>query len=149
MGFLQPTRDQKPTEHTASAANAVVPSSSTSRSAADPSTPTSTCTSSAGGGDLTEETKIIGPNIPVAGVVAGNGEKDGALSSSTDAGAAITTKEEDTGVDSDSSGNVVKSEDEKAGAEDEDESKFPKGFALAILTFGLCMATFVVSIRRP
>src|SRR5271170_5636239 len=29
---------------------------------------------------------------------------------------------------------------------EEDESKYPKAFALAILTFGLCMATFVVAL---
>ena len=35
---------------------------------------------------------------------------------------------------------------EGADDEAEDETKYPGGFALAILTFGLCMATFVVAL---
>lgn len=41
-----------------------------------------------------------------------------------------------------------KAAEEQNGAETEaeDESKYPGGFALGILTFGLCMATFVVAL---
>lgn len=46
------------------------------------------------------------------------------------------------------SANTEKAAEEQNGAETEadDESKYPGGFALGILTFGLCMATFVVAL---
>lgn len=48
----------------------------------------------------------------------------------------------------DRSAKTEKAAEEQNGAETEadDESKYPGGFALGILTFGLCMATFVVAL---
>ena len=40
----------------------------------------------------------------------------------------------------------LQGEEEEKEEEEEDESKYPGGWALAILTFGLCMATFVVAL---
>lgn len=89
--------------------------------------------------------KVIGPSAPVAGVVDGDGEGTGASSSGTSRGTESTKVEQETLVESDGRGTRSEKVEEDVEKEVEDESKYPKGFPLAILTFGLCMATFVVS----
>jgi len=142
MGILHRATDRQRTEHTATAPTTDDPSSSAIRSGTD---------TTAGEGELTGETKIIGPNAPVAGIATGNGERNSTSPSVRDAGATSRNTEKDTVIDLD--GHVASLEksaetDEKnvdGEEEAEDESRYPKGVPLAILTFGLCMATFVVS----
>lgn len=116
--------------------------------------------SRADGGDTTSnsreaqsavEPKIIGPNVPVAGVVDGVAERTDASTSGTSRGTESTGVEKDVVAEFDGHvtgpEKVEENEEEKVVSEEEvdDESKYPKGLPLAILTFGLCMATFVVS----
>ena len=49
-------------------------------------------------------------------------------------------------LDAPAKGDQVAEEQAGTDTEAEDESKYPGGFALGILTFGLCMATFVVAL---
>lgn len=89
---------------------------------------------------LAVPSKVIGPNVPVAGVLDGDASPSG-----TSRGTESTKVAKETPVEPD--GHVKGSEKVEGDVEDEveDESKYPKGITLAILTFGLCMATFVVS----
>jgi len=89
---------------------------------------------------LAVPSKVIGPNVPVAGVLDGDASPSG-----ISRGSESTKVEKETPVEPD--GHVKGSEKVEGDVEDEveDESKYPKGITLAILTFGLCMATFVVS----
>lgn len=130
------------TEHTAAAPGADDAVHGTSRAVGGNTTSNSREVQSA------VEPKIIGPNVPVAGV----GERTDASTSGTSRGTESTGVEKDI-ILTESDGHVkgpekVEENEEKKvdGEEDvDDESKYPKGLPLAILTFGLCMATFVVS----
>ena len=113
---------------------------------------------------LTGDDKVIGPNAPV-GILH---SKQSAPSAGSDEPSATSTqstelKEKTEGIEQDDSKENVlvpgeKTEDgvtvkEKGGEgfddtvdEQNDDSKYPGGAALAVLTFGLCMATFVVAL---
>ena len=149
MGIFRRAKDHgpPPTEHTATEPGADCALHGTSRAAGDASSTTLT----ERGGDLAVGSKVIGPNVPVAGVVSGDDGRTDVSTTSTSRGTESTTIERKTPVQSDghvTGAEKVEENDEKKvdGEEEvEDESKYPKGIPLAILTFGLCMATFVVS----
>ena len=111
--------------------------------------------------NLTGDDKVIGPNATV-GVL--QSEKSAHLSGSDDPSTTSTQYTEAKGtpesVKSDRSrdraitpDNKVQDgilaetkEGEDTADEQDDDTKYPSGTALAILTFGLCMATFVVAL---
>ncbi|KAI9880358.1 MAG: hypothetical protein M1830_003969 [Pleopsidium flavum] len=146
MGILRRIKDREPTEYTVTAPGAVNQPTSTTRSDVD------TSILAAREGGWTGETKVIGPNASVAGITTGNGEGNGALSDIGDAGATSRNTEKHAVIDVDrhvANPETVAEVDEKKAEGDEeieDESKYPNGVPLAILTFGLCMAIFVVAL---
>ena len=113
---------------------------------------------------LTGDDKVIGPNAPVGILLSdksppstGSDEPSATSTQSTD------LKEKPHATEQDDSKEVVVAAAEKTGNEDRveekeveaardtvdeqnDDSKYPGGVTLAILTFGLCMATFVVAL---
>lgn len=119
-------------------------------------TNTSVCTSTTTQSekDIDAVPKIIGPSVPVPGVLTNIDEKgDGARSYDAE------REKADTDAPVNERGVVVGSEkatadgDEKktdgSGEEEEeaeDETNYLKGFQLFILTFGLCMGIFVVAL---
>ncbi|KAI9827465.1 MAG: hypothetical protein M1832_004815 [Thelocarpon impressellum] len=106
------------------------------------SPPTTTTASSTNEPSASEKTKIIGPGVPVAGV-------DGGVEKPTDPSLADgngpsegTEKRPDNARQG-----ATDVADRSEGEEEEvDESQYPGGWALAILTFGLAMAIFVVAL---
>lgn len=136
MGFLQRIR---PKSRQAPSATAALN---------DPAKPDSETTATPSAGTATPTT-ILGPDLPVTldaekssgtGRVQGN-DANGGLEphSATQDGQVASEK-----ASSPESGPIEG--DTKDGEEEvEDLSQYPGGWALAILTFGLCMAIFVVS----
>lgn len=98
---------------------------------------------------FTGDDKIIGPNAPV-GVLQLNKSSSNVPSESSLAGdEQIGVSGEGTGhgtVMEKSKDEVNEKEDTAEGEEAEDESKYPGGVALTLLTFGLCLALFVVAL---
>ena len=146
MGFFHGAKNAGPTEHTAREPGAdSSPSTGTTRALGD----ATRSASNSRDGEFVAESKIIGPNVPVAGDATGDGERSDASSNAINCGpvSANTEKGALTQLDGHATGSVKGGGDEKGdgGEEVEDESKYPRGVPLAILTFGLCMATFVVS----
>ena len=100
---------------------------------------------------LTGEDKVIGPTAPVPDFAEKHAEpleknasaEDGALTGHGD-------KEVELAPEGSNSAEheVVgtSSEEKKDGEEKEDETIYPGGAALSLLTFGLCMATFVIAL---
>ena len=89
------------------------------------------------GGNLTGHDVVLGPNAPVADLGLETGDEKVALDH--EKSEVIADHEKAEGGEDDK-------KDEKAQEEEEDESQYPGGYSLAILTFGLCMATFVVAL---
>lgn len=101
------------------------------------------------------ETTIVGPDVPVAGVDRDVKEKtaDGAAGNkvvAADGSVSNGDAHKDASLPEASTGESGDAEKQgEAGEEEvEDTSNYPKGWQLAILTFGLAMAIFVVSITR-
>ena len=155
MGILHRAKDhaRPKTEHTVTEPWADEATHGTSRPVGDEGDTTSTAREAhlaVGSGST-----VIGPSVPVAGVLDGdgngNGEKVDASSSGTSRGTESTQVADEilvgSGAHVTGPEKVEDLDEEKTDGEEEveDESKYPKGIPLAILTFGLCMATFVVS----
>jgi len=145
MGIFRRTKDDRrgPTEHAVTGPSADNAAHGLSRAAGNTDT-------TARKDPLGTASKVIGPSAPVAGVVDGDGEGTDALPSDTSRGTVATRLEatrleKETPVESDDHVTRLEKVEEDVEKEEEDESKYPKGISLAILTFGLCMATFVVS----
>lgn len=141
MGIFRRTKDdgRRPTEHAVTGPSADNNAAhGLSRAAGDTDT-------TAREDPLGTASKVIGPSVPVAGIVDGDGEGTDAIPSDTSRGPKSTRLEKEAPVEAD--GHVLSLEkvEEDVEKEEEDESKYPKGIPLAILTFGLCMAMFVVS----
>ncbi|KAG7001509.1 MFS-type transporter cdmB [Physcia stellaris] len=113
--------------------------------------------------DFTGDDKVIGPNAPVALLQPGNSTHSAASDEPSTATQSTDIKEKaearehsEREEEVDASGKTIENAGpaaEKDGEdvrdtvdEQNDDSKYPGGGALAILTFGLCMATFVVAL---
>lgn len=146
MGLLQRIRGL-------AAAHAVdQPASTTTPSISSPTTTPEAA--AAGARPLTGEDKVIGPNSPVPDLVTSHplapSEKNGLAESGAHTGHGATDREleispNDGSNDEKTVAGVAK-EENVGDEEKEDETVYPGGAALAVLTFGLCMATFVVAL---
>ncbi len=146
MGIFDFVKGQRRTEFTAADPGAADLSDATIRPGAHATSNVDSNTAlTADNGNRSAEPTILGPNVPVAGVATVSGNRTNAPAS--------TKSEKDGPLEP--NGHVTSSEKEIVGQtgdgnkndeeEAEDESKYPTGFSLVILTFGLCMAIFVVS----
>jgi len=110
---------------------------------------------------ISEKLSLHGTDsVPATAAVEANGDKklgniekedfDGKTEQSSqkekDAGADTITPEPASTLAPSVKAEKVAEEQNGPDTEAEDESKYPGGFALGILTFGLCMATFVVAL---
>ena len=151
MGFLQRVKGLAAADAVPSTDRHVGHGSTTTPSISSPTTtpePVPLQVTPLIGGD-----KIIGPNVPVADLVASQppapSEKNvpSASGSHGDRNKELELELELKGGDPGEKGVVEASNEEKKDEDEtEDESVYPGGAALAILTFGLCMATFVVAL---
>lgn len=84
---------------------------------------------------LTRDNVVIGANTPVPDTsIATEKESEGKAEHGTELGQPAA-----------SNSVTVKGENAEGTHVEEDETKYPKGWVLGILTFGLCLALFVVS----
>lgn len=114
----------------------------------------------AGVSPLTGEDKVIGPNSPVPDLVTSHrpapSEKNGLAESGAHSERGARDRElEISPNDGNHDGNnddktvvgvATQENTDEEEKEKEDETVYPGGAALAVLTFGLCMATFVVAL---
>lgn len=98
---------------------------------------------------FTGDDKSVGPNAPVGEVQSKTSSSNVPSESSLAGDEKIRVSGEGIGHDM----AIEKNEEEvnetgalAEGEEAEDESKYPRGIALALLTFGLCLALFVVAL---
>lgn len=107
--------------------------------------------------DLTGDDKVIGPNAPVAVLQPGHSTHSAASDEPSTATQSTDIKEHNEKEEEvaasekniENAGPAAEKESEDIRDtvdEQNDDSKYPGGGALAILTFGLCMATFVVAL---
>ncbi|KAL8787632.1 MAG: hypothetical protein Q9195_007678 [Heterodermia aff. obscurata] len=111
---------------------------------------------------LTGDDKVIGPNVPV-GILQSELSPPSTGSHEPSAASTQSTELKENAIEQDDSKEDIAAPGEKTGNEDtvkekegetadntvddqNDESKYPGGGTLALLTFGLCMATFVVAL---
>ncbi|KAI9708998.1 MAG: hypothetical protein M1812_007811 [Candelaria pacifica] len=88
---------------------------------------------------LTGDDIVIGANAPVPDTSLGiEKEREGVIETGIDSGQPAITKPE--------SANDENGQNAEGGDVGEDETKYPGGWALGILTFGLCLALFVVAL---
>lgn len=125
-----PTTNTPPTSNEHSDPNITTPGSLPSSSGGTPSTDEKFTEQTAGDEEALAHDEV--PHAEIVGPTSGTDHKE-------------STVEEPAG-DLDRTNSVATEETEEGDAVDEDESKYPSSLALGLLTFGLCMSTFVVAL---
>lgn len=127
------------------------PASTTTPSISSPTTTPEPAV--AGVRPLTGEDKVIGPNAPVPDLVTSHPPAPSEMNGLAESGAHTGHgRDRELEISANDGSNDEKTEagvanEENVGNEEkEDETVYPGGAALAVLTFGLCMATFVVAL---